>query len=217
METVSTISRPHCGESAQPRRLESSFLGKFRSPAMDRVAMASSERSLQVLTIEASKRKGPMRRMQQQQQMQQRSLPKVPAAEDDNPRFVIFIRSKNVPLWYPLNIVSGGNAAKFMVGVTKNEWGKKIYGNSLTNNIGAAVYKDEEKIIASVVKTYPTLKTAKEFQFGYKLVDEEKANEALRPVDVTLIPPKEDLKPITEKVTDFVGKGVDNLKSSLGL
>jgi len=41
-----------------------------------------------------------------------RSQPQMPKMdEDDNPKFVLFIRTLNVPRWYPLSVVTGGTTA----------------------------------------------------------------------------------------------------------
>lgn len=36
-------------------------------------------------------------------------------------------------------------------------------------NIGKAVYKDKDQIIASIRKAYPPFKEAKEFEFAFKI------------------------------------------------
>jgi hypothetical protein len=40
---------------------------------------------------------------------------------------------------------------------------------SLVQNIGKAVYKDKDQIIASLRKAYPPFKETKEFQFAFKI------------------------------------------------
>lgn len=46
-----------------------------------------------------------------------------------------------VPLWFPLNIITGGNLAKMVVGAMGNEWGKSMAQGTLTRDLGNAVYK----------------------------------------------------------------------------
>lgn len=46
-----------------------------------------------------------------------------------------------VPRWYPLSVVSGGSTAKVMLAAMGNDWGKKLYGDTLTRNIAEVIYK----------------------------------------------------------------------------
>jgi hypothetical protein len=46
-----------------------------------------------------------------------------------------------VPLWFPLSIITGGNLAKVVVTAMGNEWGKKMAQSTLTRDLGNALYK----------------------------------------------------------------------------
>lgn len=148
---------------------------------------------------------------------QQRNAPLVPKLEDDgNPKFVIFVRDKRVPLWFPLNIVSGGSLAKIVVTAMGNDWGKKMAQGTLTRDLGNAIYKDERLIRTTAIKNHPVLKTASEFEYGYKIVDMKNQRAAFTPSNVTKIPPREELKTVVDKVKNFFGEGVSSLKGSFG-
>lgn len=147
-----------------------------------------------------------------------RSQPQMPKMdEDDNPKFVLFIRTLNVPRWYPLSVVTGGTTAKMMVGAMKNDWGKKLYEGTLTRNIAGVIYKDERSIQQTAIKQYPVLKAATGFQYGYKIMDPAKPQAAMFASDVVTIPPKDELNSVVDKVKDFFGKIGDSFGSLGGL
>ena len=62
--------------------------------------------------------------------------PPTPPVDPDNVEFVIFVRAKKFPQWYPLSVVKGGSAANALVKAMKSELGKKLSGNTLVRNIG---------------------------------------------------------------------------------
>ena len=63
-------------------------------------------------------------------------LPPTPPVDPDNVEFVIFVRAKKFPQWYPLSVVKGGQAANMLVKAMESELGRKLSGNSLVRNIG---------------------------------------------------------------------------------
>ncbi|KAG0626247.1 hypothetical protein M758_2G114200 [Ceratodon purpureus] len=164
-----------------------------------------------VLRVEAKGRRtaGVPGRQPNRQQMP--AMP--PMDADDNPKFVLFIRTLNVPRWYPLSVVTGGTTAKMMVGAMKNDWGKKLYEGTLTRNIAGVIYKDERAIRQTAIKQYPVLKSATGFQYGYKIMDPANPKSALFASDVVTIPPKEELNSVVDKVKDFFGKIGDSFGS----
>eukprot|EP01018_Ginkgo_biloba_P022710 Gb_36498 [translate_table: standard] len=89
-----------------------------------------------VLLVEAKGKKGMAARL-----YQQRPPPTLPKAEDDNPRFLLFIRTKKFPRWYPVSIITGGTTAKLMVAAKNTPIGKGIYESTLTRNMAGVVYK----------------------------------------------------------------------------
>ena len=72
--------------------------------------------------------------------------------------------------WYPLNVVTGGTTANALVKGLDNNLSKDMALSSLTNNIGQAIYKDQENL-EKVVRNMPMMKQAKELQYGFMVLD----------------------------------------------
>ncbi|KAJ0256033.1 Protein HHL1 [Hirschfeldia incana] len=152
------------------------------------------------LVVEAKGKKGMAARQYQ------RTPPPMPKIEDDgNPRFVIFIRMANVYLWYPLSIIAGGTTAKIMVAAKDNLLGKYIYKDTIARNIAAVIYRDEKEIQKTAIKQHRVLRTATEFRYGYKLVENGNMRAALSTSDVIELPTQDQLKTVLDKVKDFFG------------
>lgn len=167
-----------------------------------------------LLAIRASKGK---RRFGPGAPQQRNTPPAFPKLEDDgNPKFVIFARDKLVPLWFPLNIVSGGSLAKIVVSAMGNDWGKKMAQGTLTRDLGNAIYKDEKSIRMTAIRIHPVLKSATDLEYGYKIVDMDNQRAAFLPSNVTKIPPREELKTVADKVKGFFGEGLSGIKDSFG-
>lgn len=140
------------------------------------------------------------------------SMPNVEG--DDTPKFVIFIKTKNVNIWYPLSMVSGGTTAQMMVNLMKWDLGKKMYGGTLTRNMASVVYKDERAIQQTAIKQYPMLKGASGFEYGYKMVDKENPRASISGSNVVKIPPKEELKTVVDKAKDMFSSFTQGLPGS---
>ncbi|XWS22692.1 hypothetical protein CRYUN_Cryun29cG0058000 [Craigia yunnanensis] len=154
-----------------------------------------------MLVVEAKGKKGMAAR-----QFQRPPPPPLPKIEDDgNPRFVIFIRMANVNLWYPLSLITGGTTAKIMVAAKDNFLGKYIYKDTLTRNLAAVIYRDEKEIQKTAFKQFRVLRTATEFRYGYKLVENGNVRAALATNDVIELPTQDQLKTVLDKVKDFFG------------
>ncbi|XP_068666923.1 protein HHL1, chloroplastic [Aristolochia californica] len=166
----------------------------------------------QVLLVEAKGKKGMASR-----QFQRASPPPLPKLEDDgNPKFVIFIRTSSVYLWYPLSIITGGTTAKIMVAAKDSFIGKYIYKDTIARNIAAVIYKDEKEIQKTAFKQFRVLRSATSFRYGYKLVENNNVRAALSTSDVIELPTQEELKTVVEKVKDFFGDATSNAKESFG-
>ncbi|XP_073132732.1 protein HHL1, chloroplastic-like [Henckelia pumila] len=153
------------------------------------------------MLVQAKSKKGMAAR-----QYQRQAPPPLPKLEDDgNPKFVIFIRMANVYLWYPLNIVTGGTTAKIMVAAKDNFLGKYIYKDTLTRNLAAVIYRDEKEMQKMAIKQFRVLRSATEFKYGYKLVENNNLRAALAANDVIELPSQEELKTVLDKVKDFFG------------
>mmetsp|Transcript_1469 Transcript_1469/g.2100 ORF Transcript_1469/g.2100 Transcript_1469/m.2100 type:complete len:223 (+) Transcript_1469:97-765(+) len=136
----------------------------------------------------------------------------LPPIDPDNPQFMLYVRSKMVPQWYPLSVVTGGSQAAAMVKMAEGNFGKQFYTDALTRNVGGVIYKDMTQIRNLVFRSYPLLKKAKDLQWGYKLLDSENPRKSMMPTGVVLVPPEDEMKAPME---DAVGK-VKNFFGSLG-
>lgn len=150
-------------------------------------------------------------------QFQRQAPPPLPKIEDDgNPRFVIFIRTANVSLWYPLSLISGGTTAKIMVAAKDNFLGKYIYKDTIARNLAAVIYRDETELQKTAFKQFRVLRSATSFRYGYKLVENNNLRAALTTSDVIELPTPEELKTVVDKVKDFFGDASKNAKESFG-
>ncbi|XP_043723597.1 protein HHL1, chloroplastic [Telopea speciosissima] len=139
-------------------------------------------------------------------QFQRPPPPAMPQIEDDgNPKFVIFIRMANVYLWYPLSLITGGTTAKIMVAAKDNILGKYIYKDTIARNLAAVIYKDEKEIQKTAFRQYRVLRSATDFRYGYKLVENNNVRSALSTSDVIELPTQKELKTVVDKVIDFFG------------
>lgn len=164
------------------------------------------EQQRRSLVVEAKGKKG-----MQARQFQRPPPPPLPKIEDDgNPRFVIFIRMANVGFWYPLNIITGGTTAKIMLAAKDNFLGKYIYRDTLDRNLAAVIYRDEKEIQKTAFKQFKVLRTATEFRYGYKIVENGNLKAALATNDVIELPTQDKLKTVLDKVKDFVGDAKDS-------
>ncbi|KAG6585196.1 Protein HHL1, chloroplastic, partial [Cucurbita argyrosperma subsp. sororia] len=142
----------------------------------------------------------------QARRFQRAAPPPLPKIEDDgNPKFVIFIRMANVYLWYPLSLINGGTTAKIMVAAKDNFLGKYIYKDTLARNLAAVIYRDEKEIQKTAFKQFRVLRSATEFRYGYKIVENGNVRSALSTTDVIELPTQDQLKTVLDKVKDFFG------------
>ncbi|XP_057429273.1 protein HHL1, chloroplastic [Lotus japonicus] len=178
-------------------------------------SLRSQRRRHHLLVVEAKGKKGMMSR--QYQRPPPPPLPKI--EEDGNPKFVLFIRMANVYLWYPLSIVTGGTTAKIMVAAKDNFLGKYIYKDTLARNLAAVIYQDEKEVQKSAFKQYRVLRSATDFRYGYKLIENGNVRGALSTTDVIELPTQDKLKTVLDNVKDFFGDAKESfgkITTSLG-
>jgi hypothetical protein len=70
--------------------------------------------------------------------------PPTPPVDPDNAEFVIFVRAKKFPQWFPLSVVKGGSAANVLVKAMESELGRKLSGNTLVRNIGTVRWQGHQ-------------------------------------------------------------------------
>nr|VDD63492.1 unnamed protein product [Brassica oleracea] len=95
--------------------------------------------------------------------------------------------------------------AKIMVAAKDNLLGKYIYKDTIARNIAAVIYRDEKEIQKTAIKQHRVLRTATEFRYGYKLVENGNMRAALSTSDVIELPTQDQLKTVLDKVKDFFG------------
>ncbi|KAJ0976963.1 hypothetical protein J5N97_012437 [Dioscorea zingiberensis] len=199
--------------SSSTRLQDDGFLrGSPLPPRSNGSSRNGGEKRGGALVVVAKGKKGMMPR-----QFQRPAPPPLPKIEDDgNPKFVIFIRSSNVYLWYPLSLITGGTTAKIMVAAKDNFLGKYIYKDTIARNLAAVIYKDEKEIQKTAFKQFRVLRSATSFRYGYKLVENGNVKAALSTSDVIELPPQEELKTVVDKVKDFFGEAASGVKESFG-
>ncbi|CAN7053465.1 unnamed protein product [Brassica rapa subsp. trilocularis] len=92
-----------------------------------------------------------------------------------------------------------------MVAAKDNLLGKYIYKDTIARNIAAVIYRDEKEIQKTAIKQHRVLRTATEFRYGYKLVENGNMRAALSTSDVIELPTQDQLKTVFDKVKDFFG------------
>eukprot|EP00440_Ansanella_granifera_P003120 gb/GFBE01003401.1/.p1 GENE.gb/GFBE01003401.1/~~gb/GFBE01003401.1/.p1 ORF type:complete len:256 (+),score=79.64 gb/GFBE01003401.1/:1-768(+) len=147
--------------------------------------------------------------------------------------FIIYSRSPKIKQWYPINIISGSEAAKAMKSATDNDIAKTLGADKLADYqivkaIGMQLYKQKDEVKKNAVGMHAPLKYTSELQYGYKeITDNEKFNENPGPFmslkNINLIPPEEELKNILDSAGEAVGtagesvsKVSDNIKGFFG-
>ncbi|KAL4193607.1 hypothetical protein AMTRI_Chr06g177570 [Amborella trichopoda] len=207
----------HASSRASPR--EHSFLSGTpligQNPSCSSTSFSNKSRREENSGFMVVTAKG--RRGVQDRKFQRPALPPLPKLEDDgNPKFVIFIRTAKVYLWYPLSVVTGGTTAKIMVAAKDNFLGKYIYKDTLARNLAAVIYRDEKEVQKTAFKRYRVLRSASEFRYGYKLVENGNLRAALATSDVIELPTQEELKTVLDKVKDYFGNATSGAKESFG-
>ncbi|KAK1289747.1 hypothetical protein QJS10_CPB18g00513 [Acorus calamus] len=196
--------------SRRTQQEDTLLFGKRGSFSGRRPSFEPKRRQLSV--VEAKGKKG-----MQARQFQRSAPPPLPKIEEDgNPRFVVFIRTSNVYLWYPLSVITGGTTAKIMVAAKDNFLGKYIYKDTIARNLAAVIYRDEKEIRKTAFKQYRVLRSATSFRYGYKLVENNNLRAALSTSDVIELPREEELKTVVDKVKDFFGEAASGAKESFG-
>merc|ERR1711988_138339 len=84
--------------------------------------------------------------------------------------------------------------AKGLLSVTKTEFGKKLYGKTLTKNIAEAIFKEKDQLEETARMMIKDLKVAKELKWGFKVLDPNDMRGSVMPKDVMEIPPMEELR-----------------------
>ncbi|PRW60370.1 Metalloendopeptidase family-saccharolysin & thimet oligopeptidase (ISS) [Chlorella sorokiniana] len=196
-----------CGSAGQLASRSSAFAGSRPAVAAFSSAQPRSGRGqLQVVAAKGKQRMRTGGNTRQAQMAQMQMAPPTPPVDPENEEFVVFVRSKKLPQWVPLSVVKGGTAANMLVKGLGSDLMKERTEKTLVQNIGKAVYKDKEQIIASLRKSYPPFKETKEFEFAFKIRDRTVPKEWYLPKNLYELPPEAELeKTPAENISDFFG------------
>lgn len=154
----------------------------------------------------------------------------LPPIDPDNEQFVIYVRSKKgLKTWFPLNVVTGGSTANTLVKGLDSNLSKDVGPSllchhishrflqmalkSLTNNIGQAIYKEQVQL-EEMVRKMPMLKSARELEYGFSILDKTNPNSMFKPSekDVFVIPPEEETRMPAQEAAEGLKRIGDNFK-----
>jgi hypothetical protein len=96
-------------------------------------------------------------------------MPPTPPVDPENEEFIIFVRSKRLPRWLPLSIMKGGGTANMLVKSMGTDFGKSMSEKTLIQNVGRALYKEEEQIKQGLRDSMPLMKHVTEIEFAFKI------------------------------------------------
>ena len=87
---------------------------------------------------------------------------------------------------------------------------------SLANNIGQALYKEQVQL-EEMVRKMPMLRSARELEYGFSVLDKKNPNTMFKPSDkdVFVIPPEEETRMPAQEAAAGLKKIGDNFKNSL--
>lgn len=195
-----------CGSAGQLASRSSAFAGSRPAVATFSAQPRSGRGQLQIVAAKGKQRMRTGGNTRQAQMAQQQMVPPTPPVDPENEEFVVFVRSKKLPQWVPLSVVKGGTAANMLVKGLGSDLMRERTEKTLVQNIGKAVYKDKEQIIAALRKSYPPFKETKEFEFAFKIRDRTNPKEWYLPKNLYELPPEMELeKTPAENIADFFG------------
>eukprot|EP00401_Gymnodinium_catenatum_P069815 CAMPEP_0117499152 /NCGR_PEP_ID=MMETSP0784-20121206/22093_1 /TAXON_ID=39447 /ORGANISM="" /LENGTH=154 /DNA_ID=CAMNT_0005294281 /DNA_START=19 /DNA_END=483 /DNA_ORIENTATION=- len=137
--------------------------------------------------------------------------------------FIIWVRSNRIRQWYPMNIISGSEASKTLKNVKENKLAQAVGGDRLADYqivkaIGMSLYQQKDEVVKQAINMHPRLKFAAGLEYGYKeIVDNAQFNEnpanAMTQVNISMIPPEEELRNLLDDAGDAFSKAGSALSS----
>jgi len=134
--------------------------------------------------------------------------------------FILWARSKKVKNWYPVNIISGSEAAKNIKSATDNDIAKAVSLDRLANYqveraLGLNLYKQGDEALKQAKKMHKMLNYAQEIQWGYKEIGNntefnKNPGPFLALVNISVIPPEEELRNVLDDAADAASGVGDN-------
>ncbi len=80
-----------------------------------------------------------------------------------------FLDVLQLPQWLPLSVVKGGTSANLLVKSMNGSFAQNTFRDTLVRNIGTVLYKDRIEIEKSLKTSFPMMKNATEFEYGFKI------------------------------------------------
>lgn len=118
----------------------------------------------------------------------------MPAVDPENAQLVIFVRSKVLKRWMPLNVLNGGAQANALVKGMEVEFTKETSTNTLKREVARMIYKERVQMEETVRKSFPPMKFVKEFEYGMCVLDRVKVRESvLGNLGVMVLPAEEEI------------------------
>jgi len=136
--------------------------------------------------------------------------------------YIIYTRSPKIKDWQPINIISGSEAAKTLKGFKENDIAKAVGADKLADYqtvraLGMNIYQQKDEIKKQALGMHPNLRFCKEeYQWGYKeILNNTEFNENPGPfmnkVNISLIPPEEELRNVLDEIGDAAGGATKQL------
>jgi hypothetical protein len=123
-----------------------------------------------------------------------RQAPPLPAVDPENAQLVIFVRSKVLKRWMPLNVLNGGSQANGLVKGMELELTKEASTSTLKREVARMIYKERAQMEDTVRKSFPPMKFVKEFEYGMCVLDREKVRESVMGnLGVMLLPAEDEM------------------------
>ena len=143
----------------------------------------------------------------------------MPPVDAENVQFVVFVRSKfGLKKWMPLNVLTGGAQANLLAKGLESDLTKETSMATLKREFAKTIYKDKAQVEEMCrSKMGPTLKFAKELEYGMAIMSREKPKESIMGIggtDIWVLPAEAELeKTAAEQVQEGAAGVMDSLSS----
>ena len=123
----------------------------------------------------------------------------MPPVDAENVQFVVFVRSKfGLKKWMPLNVLTGGAQANLLAKGLESDLTKETSMATLKREFAKTIYKDKAQVEEMCrTKMGPTLKFAKELEYGMAIMSREKPKESIMGIggtDIWVLPAEAELE-----------------------
>jgi hypothetical protein len=142
----------------------------------------------------------------------------MPEVDPENTQFVIYVRSKfGLKKWMPLNVLTGGSQANLLAKGLDSDLTKEASMSTLKREFAKTIYKDKAQVEEMCrTKMGPTLKFAKELEYGMAILNKEKPKESIMGIGTTIwaLPAEAEIeKTAAEQVQEGAAGVLDSISS----